>query len=290
MIFSGIDEAGLGPILGPFCGTLISIEAKEEPGLLVKDLQGKLFTVDDSKKVYKTKTGLKKIELNVLSFFYILNKKIPTNLKEFIPSLTEDWYKEDLPLPLSCTKEEIIETAQKIESELTNRNIKLVDIKRTAVSAKNFNILIDRFNNKSVAIQKIMDPLITAASIANSPASITIDKQGGRKFYKEYLEELTGNKIEIIKEENNCSIYSSGDKNIEFRAKADSTSFNVALASMFSKYMRELAMKSFNNYWSNKNPNIKSTAGYYTDGMRFIKELEESNMLPQNRDTLIRKK
>lgn len=289
-MYSGIDEAGLGPILGPFCGTLTKIDSPEEPGLLVKDLQGKLFTVDDSKKIYKTKSGIKKLEMNVLSFFYIFNRSLPSNLKEFIPSLSEEWYKGNLPLPLICAPKEVIQHATTIEDELLNRGIKLLDIKRTSVSARNFNLLIDKFDNKSVAIQKIMDPLILSAFSEDSPSIITVDKQGGRKFYREYLKELTGNDVKIVEEENNSSIYTVGNKTIEFRAKADSTSFCVALASMFSKYMREIAMKSFNNYWSEKFPDIKPTAGYYTDGMRFTKELEGSRLLPGNIDTLIRKK
>lgn len=288
--YSGIDEAGLGPILGPFCATSITIKAPEEPGLLLNDLQGKLFTVDDSKKIYKTKSGLKKLEYNVLVFYHLLTGNIPGTLQDFIPSLLEPWYKEPLTIPLNNSKEEIVEASNTLKEELNKKQIKLLDIKRSAVSAKNFNLLIDKFDNKSVAIQKIMDPLILSAIDHPNLNTLIIDKQGGRKFYKDYLTELTGIEIKMISEENNSSLYSFNNGTIEFRAKADSSSFNVALASMFSKYMREISMKSFNNYWINKNKNLKATAGYYTDGIRFIKDLEENNLLPNTIDNLIRKK
>lgn len=288
--YSGIDEAGLGPILGPFCATSITMSAPEEPGVILKDLQGKLFTVDDSKKIYKTKSGLKKLEYNVLAFYYLLNKEIPGTLQDFIPSLLEPWYKEPLKMPLNNSTEEIIDASNKIKEEFNKRDINLLDIKRSAVSARNFNLLIDKFDNKSVVIQKIMDPLIFSAIKHPKTNKLVIDKQGGRKFYKDYLADLIGTTIDIISEENNSSLYSYNNGTIEFRAKADSSSFNVALASMFSKYMREISMKSFNNYWRDKNKDIKATAGYYTDGMRFIKDLEESLLLPKSKDQLIRKK
>lgn len=289
--YSGIDEAGLGPILGPFCATSITFKSNSELKQLLKDQQKKLFYVDDSKKVYSGKYGLKRLEENILAFYALLNGNIPENSTEFIPSLSSIWNREEvISLPVTVTKDHILEKAEKIGSLLKSRGVEIVDIKRTAISPENFNLLLDRWENKSVVCQKIIEPLISSAIKERDVHNLIIDKQGGRKFYKEFLHHITGYEMDIIRELDNISSYKLATLNISFMAKADSESFPVALASMFSKYMREISMMSFNRYWQKKVPGLKETAGYYTDGMRFIDDLKINDLLPENRDSIIRKK
>jgi len=44
----------------------------------------------------------------------------------------------------------------------------------------------------------------------------------------------------------------------------------VALASMVSKYVRELLMREFNAFWQQHVPGLKPTAGYPGDAARFF--------------------
>ena len=60
--------------------------------------------------------------------------------------------------------------------------------------------------------------------------------------------------------------------------RADSEHFCVALASMLSKYLREMLMGEFNRFWLERLPGLEPTAGYPMDAMRFyaaIKPLVE---------------
>ena len=59
-----------------------------------------------------------------------------------------------------------------------------------------------------------------------------------------------------------------------FRPEADGTSFEVALASIVSKYLRELFMHEFNEYWKTHLPDLAPTAGYPGDATRFLGEIE----------------
>ena len=295
MIYSGIDEAGLGPILGPYCATSVTFSSNYPLKDYLKDIQKKLFYVDDSKKVYQGKFGLKKLEENVLSFYYVLNKVLPNSSLDFIPSLQSPWNKlNPIQLPITANKYEIKQKANNILELLKLREIELLDIKRTAISAINFNNLLDTYNNKGVVCQKIIEPLIyNVVNFQNTNKqkhNVVIDKQGGRKFYLEYLNSILKTSVFINKEEDNHSVYSLNNTKINFLAKADSLDFSTALSSMFSKYMREIAMLSFNRYWNNLIPDIKPTAGYYTDGMRFINKLVENNLYPKNSDLILRKK
>lgn len=288
--YSGIDEAGLGPILGPYCATSTTFKSKGPLKELLTDIPKSIFYVDDSKKVYQGKNGLLKLEENVLSFYYILTGKIPSSINEFIPSLNSDWnMDQNIALPIKSNSELIYQKANKILNVLNDKNIELVDIKRTAITPYNFNALITTFDNKSTVCQKIIEPLIVS-TIKDGENNIVIDKQGGRKFYKEYLDSILNVDVKVISEVDNHSHYFYNNTDFHFKAKADSLHFSVALASMFSKYMRELAMISFNNYWRNIVPEIKPTAGYYTDGIRFINDLKQSKALPKDLDILIRKK
>ena len=42
---------------------------------------------------------------------------------------------------------------------------------------------------------------------------------------------------------------------------------------MASKYLRELAMRAFNDYWCGHVPGLRRTAGYPTDAKRFKLEI-----------------
>ncbi len=60
---------------------------------------------------------------------------------------------------------------------------------------------------------------------------------------------------------------------ISFVESGESKHLPIALASMISKYVRELLMLLFNEYWCSRVDNLKSTAGYYQDGLRFLGDI-----------------
>jgi hypothetical protein len=66
-----------------------------------------------------------------------------------------------------------------------------------------------------------------------------------------------------------------GDSEIRFRTKAEAH-LPVALASMVCKYVRELAMDLFNDFWAKHVPGLKPTKGYPVDAKRFKNDIAEA--------------
>ena len=64
-----------------------------------------------------------------------------------------------------------------------------------------------------------------------------------------------------------------GELQIRFLARGE-TLLPAALSSMLAKYLRELSMRIWNRYWCARLPGLRPTAGYYTDGRRFLAEIE----------------
>jgi ribonuclease HII len=78
---------------------------------------------------------------------------------------------------------------------------------------------------------------------------------------------------------------------IEFVTGGDARLFPVALASMFSKYLRELYMHVFNRYWSRQHSGLRPTAGYYTDARRWLEDAAPViNRLSIDRGMLVRER
>ena len=63
------------------------------------------------------------------------------------------------------------------------------------------------------------------------------------------------------------------DITVSFKPRADGENVCVALASMLAKYVREVCMKQFNEFWAKHVPGIKPTAGYPLDAKRFYAEI-----------------
>ena len=57
-----------------------------------------------------------------------------------------------------------------------------------------------------------------------------------------------------------------------FAPRADAAAFPTALASCLAKYARETCMGAFNAFFGELQPDLKPTAGYTTDGRRWVIE------------------
>jgi ribonuclease HII len=61
---------------------------------------------------------------------------------------------------------------------------------------------------------------------------------------------------------------------LHFVVGADERFLPVSLASMVSKYLRELLIDNMNRYFAGFHTNLRPTAGYWKDGLRFIEDLK----------------
>lgn len=299
--FSGIDEAALGPVLGPYCCGLASFNIKSDLELFQLFSEFKAVKICDSKKLYTSGKSIKELENTALSFFLSFFNTGADNLFEFLSKLlihektlaelsVIPWFKkmESLKLPICCNNEEIQQNSESLTNFLKEKQIEIGSIKVDVVSAEEFNHLLSEGFNKSQCCQKILSPLLVESHTNKS--RITVDRQGGRRYYGEWLIEIfPGTPLSIKQETQDCSSYNIGSSLMQFQVKGDDKYLETALASIFSKYIRELMMICFNNYWNEITPGIKKTAGYPQDGKRFIKELD-SRGVEYNKEKLIRQK
>ena len=83
-------------------------------------------------------------------------------------------------------------------------------------------------------------------------------------------------------------VVAGADKGAGFDvAKAEAQCLPVAVASMLSKYLREMLMRRFNAFWKVHLPDVKPTAGYYNDGLRFLRDIKQKRRELQISDDLL---
>jgi ribonuclease HII len=114
-----------------------------------------------------------------------------------------------------------------------------------------------------------------------------VDRHGGRLRYRKLLHDVFPElRIQIIRESTSGSVYRLRNEYnkemwIAFKKSADDLAVPVSLASMTAKYLREIYMHAFNQYWQQHLPELKPTAGYAADAKRFLKDIK---FLIQNMD------
>jgi hypothetical protein len=113
--------------------------------------------------------------------------------------------------------------------------------------------------------------------VNQEPVFVVCDKHGGRNRYGRLLQEqFPEYLVEVYGEGRAESIYRLGppDRRVEIQFRAKGEAFlPSALASMVSKYLRELSMAAFNGFWQQRAPELRPTAGYPPDAWRFKREI-----------------
>lgn len=304
----GTDEAGYGPNLGPL---VISATVWETPdGVGGENLFDRLSHViaprpdrvsaggpcvamADSKTLYSPGHGLRHLERGLWAALGLLGH-CPRTWRDVWLVLAPEavqrmpqipWCADyDGPAPLDCDEEPFEPLAETLRRGLAAADVRLTAVRSRAIFEEEFNALVERHGSKGTALSH--ETLALAARVIDplppGPISVICDKHGGRNRYGPLLaEHFPQWLIEVRGEGRTRSEYRFGppQRRVEicFRAKAESC-LPAALASMASKYLRELAMRALNHYWRGRVPGLQPTAGYPQDAKRFRADIAQTQV------------
>ena len=305
-ILAGIDEAGLGPVLGPLvmCASVFEVpDALADQPLwdslapAVARKPGRKSTalaIGDSKKLFNRKSAkpLRHLERAVLSALAASDQH-PRTLADILTMITADarsgaeeypWYRpEEVALPRVLSATDVSLSANALGVAMRKVGIRMRGIRSECVFVGEFNRIIRATRNKSTAALGITFRLVEYLwrRLRSGSMHIHIDRQGGRMRYISALERaFEGCSFKILREDPDCSDYEMSDARrtarITFSVGGEAASMPVALASMAAKYLREVFMEMFNTFWSAHIEGLIPTAGYYTDGRRFYGEIQDA--------------
>jgi len=291
-VIVGMDEAGLGPNLGPF---VVAATVWEFPGPsrnvdlfdALKDAvapepcpRGRVH-ITDSKQIFSPARGLADLETSALAILSVANRadsRFPDILHGLSFGLeADDWMTRvpPLDLPAECDREVVADKAARLASVMEQGSIRCKGVHVEAVFPTGFNRRITSIGNKaSVCSEVSLNLLRRVWDPETTPAFVVADRHGGRARYDQLLTGTFGAFVFRISETPELSRYQLGESEVRFECRAEKH-FAVACASIVAKYMRELSMKMFNAFWREHVPTIRPTQGYPLDARRFAEEVAE---------------
>ena len=299
-ILAGIDEAGFGPLLGPL--VVSSAAFSVAPALLGVDLwqvldksvakcrkrlAGRLL-IADSKKAYNRTEGLGHLERTSLAAMECVGDR-PAELTELLLRLCPDcigrlaaypWYQDLKQCRLAPASSDTRIASRVFAEDLQEHGGSLVDLRTCCLDVAYFNAMVRNVRNKAqvlfIAVTQLIQALLS--KFPSEGIHILVDRQGGRAHYREnLLRSFPEMELTVVQEGDECSVYEMLDGSrkvrLTFEIEADDRHMPVSLASMLSKYIRELLMDCMNAHFVRMDGGLKPTAGYWQDGQRFVEEL-----------------
>jgi len=300
-VLVGIDEAGFGPILGPLIVSSSTFSLphhhltsdlwrvlRKSVGKRRRALAGRLL-IADSKKAYSKSAGIKHLERTVVSSLRCLGAE-PMTLTELLKLLCPlcieriaayPWYKQTDEHRLAADPADTRIASSVFADDLAENGMELLELRSCCFDVAHYNKMVSNVKNKASVLFTGTAGLIEHAftSFTGDDLQILVDRQGGRVRYRKVLQRMfPGTELTILRESPALSSYElrSGPKRVRlhFAVGADDRFLPVALASMLSKYLRELMVGSINRYFAGFGADLKPTAGYWKDGLRFVEDLK----------------
>jgi len=324
-VIAGLDEAGLGPLLGPLTVGYSAFRAPAGARTLWELLSevvapeplqaGGRLVVADSKRVFaRNPRGARRLEMTALSFLAAAPGGAPPDGPALLscapprarPRADElarhPWYAH-LParLPAHVDAGRLELCAGRLRREMLRARVELLGAGVRVVPAGELNRSYRATGNKSLTVWEHVLGLLRHLWDAHGHEGVhvIVDRQGGRFHYARLLlRGFPSAGLSSVFESPAHSEYRLESKEpggrtmrLTFAEGAERRAFSVALASCLAKYAREVCMDAFNRYFGALQPGLRPTAGYTTDGRRWMREaapaLERARV---SREVLVRER
>lgn len=267
---------------------------------------GRKVPVEDSKKLFQQGKGLRNLEEGLLPFLQ-LRDGVPRDFRALLHLVSDQrvdaasaadtylerypWYRgRNAAIPCDTYLRALETRARRLEAALLSAGVEFLGCRSRPVEVIEFNEAVAREENKANVAFSAVGGLIRSLwrAFADEAVEVVVDHQGGRSRYAPLVfGAVRPRSIIVEKQERDLSAYrllrsgeggedgasGAGAFRVVFAIESESRSLPVALASMLSKYLRELHMHIFNAFWREVRTDLRPTAGYATDAARFLDDI-----------------
>lgn len=205
-------------------------------------------------------------------------------------------------LPRACTEGEIAVARSLLASTAAKAGVQVLDLGAAVVFEDRFNKMVSATRSKAATSFTFVANHLRAIwdRFGEHHPRVVVDRQSGRMHYRELLSltfpeadlsileespEISGYRVEVkashkarpdglTKDDARAARPVLRAMTITFEVDSEQQHMPVALASMVSKYTRELLMSRFGAWFLTHAPHVRPTAGYASDAKRFWEEIQ----------------
>jgi ribonuclease HII len=289
MHLAGIDEAGFGPLIGPLSVLGVAVEATDEP-VVRREFAAAATGARDSKQVHTAGdiSGIEAVALPALA--WLLGEQPRTACACF--SAVGESVASRAHFPWLAQAAEVALPIGPAVTPWRIRQVRPVGVSARIIQVPEYNTTLQRGLNKADLELLAVGGILRDLTAAGSDGEIHVDRLGGRRYYRDFLQEQWPQAMVLVeREEERLSCYqivgSPMQQRVSFCVDGESHSILTAVASCIAKYLRELHMLLLNRFFCAEQPQLLPTAGYVQDARRWLVELGPST-LARHRNLLVR--
>jgi hypothetical protein len=265
--------------------------------IVCKKSSDRRLAIADSKVLYSSGLGLRQLERGLHTVIRTMRQNVScwSSIVRYANADPDGHHSlncwpdgHNSTLPVDATDDEVVRLEARFSRACDSASVRPLLIRARLVFPQQFNDLVEHYDSKGAALsqltvglfREVVDAVTKSPSVKRQvPIFAVGDKHGGRNFYTALLQHhFSEYWVNPVFESHAESHYEWGELDsrtrVVFQVNGERF-FPTALASMTAKYLRELSMRAFNEFWRAHIPDIRPTAGYYRDAWRFRNEIAD---------------